>query len=157
MGCWEIPQGQWPELLPELQRLGWAGAIFGHFFAGKSAGNVWKLEAAFVYFSYQITLFFHAETSGNYDFSMFFSTNSCFYSCPSDVCIFAADPPDTSFAWHPIKHRTLEIWLWDLFGNFSLAVSSYLQNQQQICRFCGLSISVHDYKLNGFGCIFDDI
>lgn len=64
---------------------------------------------------------------------------------------------DTSFAWHPIKHRTLEIWLWDLFGNFSLAVSSYLQNQQQICRFCGLSISVHDYKLNGFGCIFDDI
>jgi hypothetical protein len=103
MGCWEIPQGQWPELLPELQRLGWAGAIFGHFFAGKSAGNVWKLETAFVSFSYQITLFFHAETSGNYDYSFFFSTNSCFYSCPSDLCIFAADPPGHFICLAPHK------------------------------------------------------
>ena len=45
-------------------------------------------------------------------------------------------------------------FVWQLV---SLAVSSYLQNQQQICRFCGLSISVHDYQSNGFGCIFGDI
>jgi hypothetical protein len=107
MGCWEIPQGQWPELLPELQRLGWAGAIFGHFFAGKSAGNVWKLETAFVSFSYQITLFFHAETSGNYDYSFF--SPPIHVSIPALlICVFLQlTLLDTSFAWHPIKHRTL--------------------------------------------------
>lgn len=67
------------------------------------------LETAFVYFSYQITLFFHAETSGNYDFSIFSPPIHVSISALL-VCVFLKlTLLDTSFAWHPIKHRTLEI------------------------------------------------